>query len=33
MFNMWMYRKRLGQPADGLDDVAAGGTPVYMMAE
>jgi len=25
-----MYRKRLGEPADGLDEAAAGGWPVYM---
>jgi soluble lytic murein transglycosylase-like protein len=29
MVNMWMYRKRLGEPADGLDDAAAGGWPTY----
>ncbi len=29
MMNMWMYRKRLGQPADGLDDAASGAWPVY----
>lgn len=29
MVNLWMYRKRLGEPIDGLDDVAAGRWPVY----
>src|SRR5262249_19852201 len=29
MMNMWMYRMRLGEPADGLDEAAAGGWPVY----
>ena len=29
MMNMWMYRKRLGEPTDGLDEAAAGGWPVY----
>jgi soluble lytic murein transglycosylase-like protein len=27
--NLWMYRKRLGQPMDGLDDIAEGRWPVY----
>ena len=29
MMNLWMYRKRLGEPIDGLDDVAQGRWPVY----
>ena len=29
MVNLWMYRKRLGEPIDGLDDVAAGRWPQY----
>jgi soluble lytic murein transglycosylase-like protein len=29
MANMWMYRRRLGQPTTGLDDAAAGGWPTY----
>jgi soluble lytic murein transglycosylase-like protein len=29
MVNLWMYRKRLGEPIDGLDDVAAGRWPLY----
>jgi len=29
MTNMWMYRRRLGQPTAGLDDAAAGGWPTY----
>jgi soluble lytic murein transglycosylase-like protein len=30
--NVWMYRSRLGEPADGLDDAAAGHWPVYKQA-
>lgn len=29
MMNLWMYRKRLGEPVDGLDDTASGAWPVY----
>jgi soluble lytic murein transglycosylase-like protein len=29
MVNLWMYRMRLGEPIDGLDDVAQGRWPVY----
>jgi soluble lytic murein transglycosylase-like protein len=29
MVNLWMYRKRLGEPIDGLDDVAQGRWPLY----
>jgi soluble lytic murein transglycosylase-like protein len=29
MMNLWMYRKRLGEPIDGLDDVAEGRWPLY----
>jgi soluble lytic murein transglycosylase-like protein len=29
LVNMWMYRKRLGEPLDGLDAVAAGTWPIY----
>ena len=29
MTNMWMYRLRLGQPTEGLDDAAAGAWPTY----
>ncbi len=29
MMNFWMYRKRLGQPVDGLDETAAGNWPTY----
>jgi peptidoglycan lytic transglycosylase len=32
MVNLWMYRKRLGEPIDGLDDVAQGRWPVYAQA-
>jgi hypothetical protein len=32
MVNLWMYRKRLGEPIDGLDDVAQGRWPVYVRA-
>ena len=32
MMNMWMYRKRFGQAADGLDDAASGAWPVYTQA-
>lgn len=32
MVNLWMYRKRLGEPIDGLDDVAQGRWPVYVQA-
>ena len=32
MVNLWMYRKRLGEPIDGLDDVAAGRWPLYAQA-
>ncbi len=32
MVNLWMYRKRLGEPIDGLDDVAQGRWPVYSQA-
>lgn len=33
MVNLWMYRKRLGEPIDGLDDVAAGRWPLYAQAD
>ena len=29
MMNFWMYRKRLGEPVEGLDEIAAGGWPTY----
>jgi soluble lytic murein transglycosylase len=29
MTNMWMYHRRLGEPAAGLDDAAAGAWPTY----
>ena len=29
MMNFWMYRKRLGEPVDGLDETAAGNWPTY----
>lgn len=29
LMNMWMYRTRLGQAADGLDEAAAGAWPLY----
>jgi soluble lytic murein transglycosylase-like protein len=29
MTNMWMYRRRFGQPAAGLDETAAGNWPTY----
>ncbi len=29
MTDMWMYRLRLGQPTDGLDDAAGGSWPTY----
>jgi soluble lytic murein transglycosylase len=32
MVNLWMYRKRLGEPMDGLDDAAQGRWPVYVRA-
>jgi soluble lytic murein transglycosylase-like protein len=32
MVNLWMYRKRLGEPIDGLDDVAQGRWPLYAQA-
>jgi hypothetical protein len=32
MVNLWMYRKRFGEPIDGLDDVAQGGWPRYVQA-
>lgn len=32
MVNLWMYRKRLGEPMDGLDDAAEGRWPVYVQA-
>ena len=32
MTNMWMYRRRLGEPVTGLDDAAAGAWPVYTQA-
>jgi soluble lytic murein transglycosylase-like protein len=32
MVNLWMYRTRLGEPIDGLDDVAQGRWPVYAQA-
>jgi soluble lytic murein transglycosylase len=32
MVNLWMYRKRLGEPMDGLDDAAQGRWPVYVQA-
>jgi len=32
MVNLWMYRKRLGEPLDGLDDAAQGRWPVYVRA-
>jgi soluble lytic murein transglycosylase-like protein len=32
MVNLWMYRKRLGEPIDGLDDAAEGRWPVYVQA-
>jgi soluble lytic murein transglycosylase-like protein len=32
LMNMWMYRTRLGQEADGLDEAAAGDWPVYKQA-
>ena len=32
MVNLWMYRKRFGEPIDGLDDVAQGRWPVYTQA-
>jgi soluble lytic murein transglycosylase-like protein len=33
MANMWMYRRRLGQPTTGLDDAAAGGWPTYSQTD
>ena len=33
MTNMWMYRRRLGQPTTGLDDAAAGGWPTYTQTD
>ena len=33
MTNMWMYRRRLGQPTAGLDDAAAGGWPTYTQTD
>ena len=32
MTNMWMYRRRLGEPATGLDDAASGAWPTYTEA-
>ena len=32
LVNLWMYRKRLGEPMDGLDDAAQGRWPVYVQA-
>jgi len=29
MTNMWMYHRRLGEPATGLDEAAAGAWPTY----
>src|SRR5262249_36553437 len=29
MMNLWMYRKRLNEPADGLDEAASGAWPLY----
>lgn len=33
MMNLWMYRKRLGEPVTGLDDTASGSWPVYKQTE
>src|SRR6266550_2518022 len=33
MTNMWMYRRRLGQPTAGLDDAAAGAWPTYTQTD
>jgi soluble lytic murein transglycosylase-like protein len=33
MTNMWMYRRRLGQPTTGLDDAAAGAWPTYTQTD
>ena len=33
IMNMWMYRARFGQTADGLDDAASGAWPVYKAAD
>jgi soluble lytic murein transglycosylase-like protein len=32
MMNLWMYRMRLGEPVDGLDETAAGTWPTYRQA-
>ena len=29
LMNFWMYRKRLGEPMDGLDETASGTWPRY----
>ena len=29
MMNLWMYRKRLNEPVDGLDEAASGAWPIY----